>query len=86
MILRHLVMHGGIGPRASVGGVAFHNGGAVKGLHQLSDQIRAQVIASRLTGGQLDRDISGWGSPQRFIDRDQSLRADIRRHIDDGIR
>ena len=80
MVLRHLVVHGGGGPLAAVGGVALHNGGIVQGLHQLPDKLRAQVVAPRLPGGQLHGDVPGGAGLQGLIYRHEALGGQIRGH------
>ena len=84
MILCHLVVHGGAGTLASVGGVALYDG-AVHRLDNILNQFRAEVVAVwRFAGGQLYRDTSGWRPVQRLVDCHKPLRADVRSHVDGG--
>ncbi len=58
VVLRHLIVHGGVGAGAAVGRIAFHNGGVGQRSYQRADQVGAEIVAPRFTGGQLYRDAS----------------------------
>ena len=85
VILRNLIVLGGCRTEACVGCVAFDNR-SVDQMHQISNQLRPEIVAvGRLTGGELYCDRTGGVPVQCLIDRDKSLRRDVVRKIDDGL-
>ena len=80
VVLHNLVVHGRVGPLATISHVVLHDGGAVEGLDQRTDQISTQVVAPRFSGRQLDCDIAGGGCLQRLIGRHEAVGADVRGH------
>ena len=72
-----LAVHGGGGAAATVGGVALHDG-AVHPVDQISDQLRAQVVAAlALAGGHFDAHLAGQLNAPRLIGRDQAFRGNV---------
>ena len=76
VILRHLVVHGGAGSGAAVGGVALHNR-SVYQVDQIGNQLRAQAVAARLAGGEFHSNLTAGRPLQGFIRGYQCLRRDI---------
>ena len=85
VVLRHLIVLGRRRTEARVGRVALDDG-AVDQLHKVLDELGPQIIAvRRLAGRELHRDGPGGLPAQRLIDRDQPLRGDVVRKVDDGF-
>ena len=77
-----LQVAGRVGTAAAIGGVALDKV-AVHLLHQILDEVRAEVIAlGGLSSGDLDGHASAGGDAQGLIDADKPLGADIGSEID----
>ena len=82
VILSHLLVHGGGGAGTAVSRVALHNG-AVHLLHQIFDELRAQIVAcGRLAGRDLDGGFSGRGPAEGIVDFYETFRGDVGGEID----
>lgn len=84
VVLRHLPVHGRGGPRAAVGGIAFHNG-PVHLMDEIPDERRVEVVTRRrFSRGELHAHLSRGGPAHGLIDRHEALRGNIPGHVDHG--
>ena len=86
VILGKLVVHGGLGTGAAVGGVGFDDG-ALHVLHQLLDEVGAQMVGLvGFAGVDLDRDVlTGELYAQGLINGHQGLRGNVGGVVDHSL-